>query len=327
MPNSKTILSGIQPSGAPHIGNYFGAMKQFVDLQDKHDDMKIFIAEYHAMTTIQDADRLRELIFNLAVDYLAIGLDPEKVTLYRQSAVPEVHELTWIFNCLVSVPFLERAVAYKDKIAKGKKPSVGLFDYPVLQAADILLPDADVVPVGADQKQHIEYARDIAEKFNSQYGEVFTLPKADIKDEVATVPGIDGEKMSKSYGNYIPLFGGDDVLEEKVMSIVTDSQPLDAKKDPEADLVFQMNKLFAPEPELSEIREGYEQGGLGYGESKKRLLENIKAFVTPLREKRAKIANDRDYVLGVLEEGAQTMRPIAEQKIQQVRSAVGLNIS
>ncbi|MEX2405203.1 MAG: tryptophan--tRNA ligase, partial [Candidatus Paceibacterota bacterium] len=299
---SKTLLSGIQPTGRPHIGNYFGAMKQFVDLAEKYDSY-IFIAEYHALTTIHDREQLRTNIFDLIADYLAIGLDPEEITLYRQSAVPEVTELTWIFNTLITVPFLERAHAYKDKVAKGIEPTMGLFNYPVLMAADILLVDADVVPVGEDQRQHVEIAREIARKFNHQFGETFKEPQELIQDTVAVVPGIDGQKMSKSYNNDIPLFASDEELEKAVMSIVTDSAAVEEEKDPEKDNVFALHKLFTSEGELEKVREGYEKGGLSYGESKKILLGNMKEFITPLRARREEIISDRDYVLGVLEEG------------------------
>lgn len=322
----KTLLSGIQPTGRPHIGNYFGAMRQFVDYQDKYNSF-IFIAEYHALTTIHDKEELRENIFNLTADYLAIGLDPEKVTLYRQSAVPEVTELTWIFNTLITVPFLERAHAYKDKVARGIEPTVGLFNYPVLMAADILLPQADVVPVGEDQRQHVEIAREIARKFNNTYGETFKEPEELIQDSVAVVPGIDGQKMSKSYKNDIPLFATDEEIEEKVSSIVTDSTPVEDPKDPEQDITFALHKLFTPEEELKEVREGYEKGGLGYGDSKRILVKNMKEVLTPLREKRKEIASDQDYVLGVLEKGGKKAATHMEETMERVRTSVGLTLT
>lgn len=321
-----SIVSGIQPSGRPHIGNYFGAMARHIEMQAEYDEAYFFIAEYHALTSIQNKEALKQHIYDLAVDYLAIGLDPDHVTFYRQKDVPEIFELTWIFNCLTTMSFLERGHAFKDKSAQGVSPSVGLFDYPVLQAADILITGADGVPVGEDQRQHIEYTREIARKFNTTYGETFTEPAELIEDTAAAIPGIDGQKMSKSYGNDIPLFADDDELEKKVMEIETDSQPIDAKKDPEADLVFQYHKLFTPTAQLAEIREGYEQGGLGYGESKKLLLENIKEFVTPLRKKRGEIASKPAYVKDVLAEGAEKIRPQAQQVLEQVREAVGLNL-
>lgn len=321
-----SIVSGIQPSGRPHIGNYFGAMARHIEMQQDYNRAYFFIAEYHALTSIQNKTALKQHIYDLAVDYLAIGLDPDKVIFYRQKDVPEIFELTWIFNCLTTMSFLERGHAFKDKSAQGISPSVGLFDYPVLQAADILVTGADGVPVGEDQRQHIEYTREIARKFNSTYGETFTEPAELIEDTAATIPGINGQKMSKSYGNDIPLFADNDELEKKVSSIQTDSQPIEAKKDPEEDLVFQYHKLFTPEPQLAEIREGYEQGGLGYGESKKMLLENMQKFITPLRKKRGEIASKPSYVKDVLDEGAKKIRPQANLVLERVRDAVGINL-
>jgi tryptophanyl-tRNA synthetase len=320
--SKKILVSGVQPSGQLHVGNYFGALKQFVDLQDEY-DAHIFVANYHAMTTTRDAQELAQQTLDVAIDLLAIGLDPKKVTLYLQTAIPEVTELTWIFNTLVSVPYLQRAHAYKDKTAKGLEANVGLFDYPVLMAADILLPNADVVPVGQDQKQHVEYARDIAEKFNATYGDTFTVPKALILENVATVPGTDGQKMSKSYGNTIPLFALRDEIEKAVMSIPTDSQPIDAKKDPEKDLVFQFHTLFAGDA-LPEIERGYREGGLGYADSKKMLIEEIDSFIAPLREKRAQIATDLDTVKQILADGGAQMHKKAQERMAQIRKIVGL---
>lgn len=321
-----SIVSGIQPSGRPHIGNYFGAMARHIEMQDTYDDTFLFIAEYHAITTTQNKDTLRQNIYDLAVDYLALGLDPDKVTFYRQRDVPEIFELTWIFNCLITTSFLERAHAFKDKSNQGISPSVGLFTYPVLQAADILITDADAVPVGEDQRQHIEYTREIARKFNTTYEEVFKEPQELIEATAATIPGIDGQKMSKSYGNDIPLFANDETLKEKVMAIETDSQPVEAEKNPDEDLVFTYHKLFTPEPQLSEIRTGYEKGGLGYGDSKEILFENMKSFLTPLRQKRKEIASNKDYVKDVLESGANKIRPHAKEKLGQIRNAIGLDL-
>ena len=322
---SKRILSGIQPSGALHIGNYFGAIKQFIDFQDEYETY-ISIVNFHAMTTIQDGEKLRQLTYDAVVDHLAAGLDPEKATLFLQSDLPEVTELTWIFNCLITVPFLERAVAYKDKVAQGLIPNVGLFDYPVLQTSDILIMNPDRVPVGQDQKQHVEYARDIAEKLNNAYGETFKLHEIFIKEGVGTVPGIDGRKMSKSYGNQIPLFAEADELKKQVMAIVTDSKEPKEPKNPEEDNVFALHKFFTPADELEKVREGYEKGGLGYGESKKILLVHLEDFIAPLQEKRAQIYADKDYVFGVLEEGAQRARVTALKKMEEVREKVGLKI-
>lgn len=323
MTDKKTLVSGLQPSGRPHIGNYFGAMKQFVELQHQYDSF-IFIADLHTLTTVQEKDTLSQYIYDLAVDFLAIGLDPEEVTLYKQSDVPEVTEATWVFDCLITTAFLERAHAYKDAVSSGKKnPSVGLFNYPVLMAADILLPRADVVPVGRDQKQHLEYTRDIAEKFNSTFGETFSLPEPLIVDAVATVPGIDGEKMSKSYGNTIPLFADNDTLRECAMSVVTDSKPVDAPKDPD-DTLFTLLSLFLEEEELPRIKEAYTSGELGYKEAKELLAENLIEFIEPLREKRRGLADDRDYVLGVLEEGGKRASDQIAPKMAEVRRKVGI---
>lgn len=329
MNNSKeitSVVSGLQPSGRPHIGNYFGAMKRHVQMQDEYEQVYLFIAEYHALTSIQDKDEMQKNIYNLAVDYLALGLDPEKVAFYRQQDVPEIFELTWIFNCLINMGMLERAHAYKQKVAEGNKPNVGLFAYPVLQAADILITDADAVPVGEDQRQHVEYTREIARRFNSTYEDIFAEPEALIEEDTGVVPGTDGQKMSKSYGNDIPLFADNDTLKDKVMSIETDSKSIDEPKDPEKDTVFQLHKLVTDEAELAEIREGYKEGGLGYGESKKRLLSNMKEFIQPRREKRKEIADDKELVLQALESGAEKIRPQANNKLQQVRKAVGRSL-
>lgn len=319
----KRGLSGMQPSGNPHIGNYFGAMKQFVDLQDTF-DMHVFIADYHAMNSVQDAKKLSTSIENLILDYLAIGLDPEKVTLYRQSAIPEVTELTWIFNCLVTVPWLERAHAFKDKTSNGLEANVGLFDYPVLMAADILLPGGEVVPVGKDQIQHIEMTREIARKFNNTYGDIFTEPQEHVIKDVATVPGTDGQKMSKSYGNTIPLFGTDAEIKKAIMGIVTDSKKPEDKKNPDECNVFAIHKLITSEPQLSEIRAGYLEGGLGYGDSKKMLLENYIAFITPMREKRKFYEENPGIVRQILDEGKTKIQKIVKSRMIEIREKVGL---
>ena len=318
----QVLLSGIQPSGELHIGNYFGAMRQFVELQNDYDTL-VSIVNYHALTTVRDAEQLRRNTLDAVIDHLAVGLDPNRVTLFVQSDVPEHAELTWIFNCLLTVPFLERSVAYKDKIAQGLTPSVGLLDYPVLMATDILMYDAAIVPVGSDQQQHVEYARDIAEKFNTTYGETFRLPKALIREEVATVPGTDGRKMSKSYHNTIPLFGSDEKIERAVMSIPTDSRAPEEPKTPDGDTLFELHKLFAGDA-LPEIRRGYEEGGLSYAESKRMLIERVRAFVAPLRERRATIAGDLGSVHTILKNGAERARSIAMQKMHEVREKVGL---
>jgi tryptophanyl-tRNA synthetase len=317
--SKKILLSGVQPTGTLHIGNYFGAIRQFVDLQDKY-DTRIFIADFHAITTVQDKELLSHNIYDIVCDYLALGLDPEKIVLFQQSKIPEVAELTWYFNCLTTVPYLERAHAYKDKVANGKEPSVGLFDYPILMASDILIQDAHVVPVGQDQKQHIEFARDIAEKFNRVYGETFRLPEPLIMDTVAIVPGTDGRKMSKSYGNTIPLFATEEEIKKAVMSIPTDSRGKDEVKNPDDLVLYQIHKLFNDTPE---IRAGYTQG-LGYKDAKEMLIADINAWIAPLREKRAFIAADKKMVLKVLEHGAQQARTIVEEKMKEVREKIGL---
>jgi len=320
----KRLLSGIQPSGTLHLGNYFGAIKQFVDLQDKY-DTSIFIADFHAMTTVQDPKVLNDNTMNVAMDYLACGLDPKKVTLFRQSDIPEVAELTWYFNCLTTMPFLERATAYKNAGAKAKEINVGLFDYPVLMASDILIQDADLVPVGADQKQHIEYTRDIAQKFNNIYGETFKLPEEYITKEVAIVPGTDGRKMSKSYGNTIPLFGTDEEIKKKVMSIVTDSKTPEEKKNPDKCNIYNIYKLFANTNEIKNLREKYENGGLSYKEAKEMLYKKIISFISEMREKRKEYEKNPELVKKILEEGKIKAKKIVEEKMSIIRKKVGIN--
>ena len=320
----KILLSGIKPTGIVHIGNYFGAMKQFVDLQDDYESY-IGVVNYHAMTSVQDAETLRRQTIDVALDHLAIGLDPKKVNLFVQSDVPEVAELAWIFNCITTMPYLMRAHAYKDALAKNKELNVGLFDYPILMAADILIQDADVVPVGADQKQHVEYARDTAEKFNRVFKkEIFKLPEPLIQSNVATVVGTDGRKMSKSYGNVISLFSSDDEIKKAVMSIPTDSKSVEEPKDLEECKVFALHKLFAGD-NLSEIEKKYKKGGMGYKESKDILIESVISFIKPLREKREELAKDPDHVLNVLKEGGNNARARAKEKMNAVRVCTGIN--
>jgi tryptophanyl-tRNA synthetase len=323
--SKKRLLSGIQPSGIIHLGNYFGAIKQFVDLQKDY-DTSIFIADFHAITTIQDGKQLKQNILDVVMDYLACGLDPEKICLFKQSDIPEVAELTWYFNCITSMPFLERATAYKDAHMKAKEINVGLFDYPVLMAADILIQDSDIVPVGADQKQHIEYARDIALKFNNIYGETFKLPEGLILKEVSIVPGLDGRKMSKSYKNTIPLFGTDEEIKKKVMSIVTDSKRPEDKKNPDECNIYKIHKLFLNREDLIKLRKRYEDGGLSYKESKDMLYSEIISFISPMREKRKYYENNLDEVRKILEDGKIKVRKIIEDKMKIVRDKVGTNI-
>ncbi|MEX0918734.1 MAG: tryptophan--tRNA ligase [Candidatus Paceibacterota bacterium] len=320
----KILLSGVKPTGRPHIGNYFGAMKQFVDMQEDYDTL-IMVADLHALTTVHDPSALRADILDLVFDYLAIGLDPSKVTLFRQSDVPAHTELAWIFNCLTTMPYLMRAHAYKDAAAKNKEINVGTFDYPMLMAADILLYDTDIVPVGQDQKQHVEYARDTAEKFNRIFGETFRRPEEYLMSEVETITGIDGRKMSKSYNNTIPLFAGEDDIRQAVMKIVTDSKETTEPKDPNTDAVFALHKLFSTD-DLADIRKRYEQGGLGYKESKEILIENMNKYLAPLREKRADITNDATTAIQILKNGAEVAGDRARLKMMTVKERVGLTL-
>lgn len=320
----KRILSGVKPSGRPHIGNYFGAMRQFVELA-QHAETFVFVADYHALNTIHSAEELRENTMGVVLDYMAIGLDPTTVTLFKQSDLSEHTELCWIFNTLTTMPYLMRAHAFKDAEAKNKDINVGTFDYPMLMAADILLYSPDLVPVGADQKQHVEFARDTAEKFNRTYGETFTLPEAYIRDEVATVPGLDGQKMSKSYGNTIPLFAEDDELRKLALSVVTDSKGVGEPKDPDTCNVFALHKLVS-ERDLPELTRRYREGSIGYKESKELLAERLIEFVTPLRERRKTLATSFERVKEVLAEGAERARAIASEKMRDVRMKVGATL-
>jgi len=321
--NKKRMLSGIQPTGSPHIGNYFGMMKQLVDFQDQYTVFGM-VVNYHAFTTVHNKKILKDNTYAIVLDFLAIGLDPEKVILFKQSDVPEHTELTWIFNCLVSMPWLSRAHAFKDKTEKGIEASVGLFDYPVLMAADILMYDAEIIPIGEDQRQHVEMAREIARKFNLQFGDTFTIePKELIITEVAIVPGTDGQKMSKSYGNTIPLFGTDAEIKKAVMGIVTDSKNPEDPKNSDDVIVYQLYKLIAPE-KSHEMKERLEQGGLGYGDAKKVLLEAILEMVAPMRERRAYYENNPDIVEKILNQGGKKARTIAQEKMSRVRALIGL---
>lgn len=321
---SKTILSGVKPTGRPHIGNYFGAMKQFVELQNKffaesgENKFYFMIADYHALNFIQNAEEMGKLTRDVAIDFLAIGLDPNKSVLFKQSEVPEHTELAWIFDTITTVPYLKRAHAYKDAMEKGKEEEVsaGTFTYPMLMAADILLYDTDWVPVGLDQKQHIEFARDTAEKFNRIFkNEVFKLPEGYILKNVETVPGLDGRKMSKSYGNTIPLFATDAEIEKAVMSIATNSKA----EYPEN--VFYIHQLFRPTAELDKI---YEENKGKYQALKEILIEDLKKFIKPLREKREEIAKNPDLVNKVLMEGKQKTQAVVSLKMQAVKKAIGV---
>ncbi|AQQ09005.1 Tryptophan--tRNA ligase [Sedimentisphaera cyanobacteriorum] len=317
------ILSGIQPSGRLHIGNYFGAMKQHLQLQDANDGF-YFIAEYHALTSNPAPDTLRDYVFAVAADYLALGLNPEKTVFWRQTDVPEVVELMWLLSCVTPVGLMERCVSYKDKLSKGLSANHGLFTYPLLQAADILAFDSDLVPVGADQKQHIEVTCDIAQKFNHLYGETFKIPKEYIIDSVAVVPGIDGQKMSKSYDNTIEIFEPEKKMRKKVMKIKTDSAGVDEPKNPDTCSVFALLRLFASEEELKEWDKKYREGGMGYGDAKKRLAELMLEFFKPYREKREELDKDPAYIEKVLKDGAQKARAAASETLAKARHNIGI---
>ncbi|OHB74897.1 MAG: tryptophan--tRNA ligase [Planctomycetes bacterium RBG_16_55_9] len=317
------VLSGIQPSGKLHIGNFFGAMRQHLQLQAEHDCF-YFIADYHALTSNPSPDEVAGHSLDVAMDYVALGLDTDKTVFWRQSDVPEVTELTWLLSCVTPMGLLQRCTSYKDKVAQGLSPNHGLFAYPVLQAADILLYHSDLVPVGADQKQHIEVTRDIALRFNNAFGEVFTVPKDHIIESVAVVPGIDGRKMSKSYGNTIGIFEPEASVRKKIMRIVTDSTPVEEPKDPEKCNVFALLKLVAPGDELSEWENKYRKGGLGYGQAKKRLVELMIEYFRPYRQKRAELENSLDDVKKVLADGAERARAVAGPTLENARRAIGL---
>ena len=317
------ILSGIQPSGVLHIGNYFGMMRPAIALQDEGEAF-YFIANYHALTSVRDPQVLRANSRQVAVDFLACGLDPERAALFLQTDVPQVTELAWILSTVAPMGLLERAHSYKDKLARGMPASVGLFSYPILMAADILIYDSDVVPVGKDQKQHIEITRDLAVKMNETFGEIFKLPEPRIHAATETVPGIDGQKMSKSYGNTIDIFGDEKETRKRVMSIVTDSSPVEAPKDPTGSSIFQLYSLFATEPELAIMRDRFKKGGTGYGDFKKELFEKLWAYFAPMRKRREEILSNKDYVDTVLARGAERANQEANKVMKRVRAAVGL---
>lgn len=316
------ILSGLKPSGRLHLGNYFGATINHLAMQSEG-EAYYFIADYHAMTTVHNPEQLRSLTLDLAIDYLALGLDPEKATFFKQSDVPEVCELTWILSTVTGKGLLERAHAYKDSVAKGVDASMGLFCYPILMAADILIYQSNLVPVGQDQIQHIEITRDIAGSFNTTFREVFTLPDARLS-AVPKLVGLDGDKMSKSYGNIIEIFEPANTLKKKVMSIKTDSKGVADAKDPESCLVYQYYRLFANATEQADLADRYRAGGMGYGDAKKLLLEKMEQFIGPLRAKREQIAGDLDYVNDVLKRGADRAGYEARKTMEKVRRAVGL---
>jgi tryptophanyl-tRNA synthetase len=318
------VLSGIQPSGRLHIGNYFGAMRQHLQLQAENEGF-YFIADYHAMTSGPKPNDLRQNKLAVAMDYLALGLDTNKTVFWCQSDVSEVTELCWILSCVTPMGLLQRCVSYKEKIAQGASANHGLFAYPVLQAADILIYNSDLVPVGADQKQHIEVTRDIAGYFNNTYGEVFVIPKEYIIESVAVVPGIDGRKMSKSYNNTIEIFEPEESVRKKVMSIVTDSTPVEAPKTSDKCNVFALLKLVASKEEIAEWEKKYRQGGIGYGQAKKRLAELLIEYFKPYRKKRAELERNVDYVHKVLAQGACKAESVAQKTLASAKKAVGLD--
>jgi tryptophanyl-tRNA synthetase len=319
------ILSGIQPSGALHLGNYFGMMKPAIELQDQGEAL-YFIANYHSMTSLFDAIERRRNTMDVALDFLACGLDPKKTLLFRQSDVPEVTELSWLLTTLAPMGLLERCTSYKDKIARGIAPYHGLFAYPVLMAADILIYDSNVVPVGRDQKQHVEVTRDLAIKFNEAYGQTFIIPEPRIREETAVVPGLDGQKMSKSYGNTIEIFGDEKALRKKIMGIVMDSRsPQEPKPDADKNLAIQLLKLVAPADVACDYEDRLRLGGLGYGDLKKALFEHYWNYFAPARSKRAELAANLNYVNEVLADSAAKARALARKVLARARLACGLD--
>ncbi|MFO7822069.1 MAG: tryptophan--tRNA ligase [Lentisphaeria bacterium] len=323
MTEQKRVLSGIQPSGILHLGNYFGMMKPALELQKNHECF-YFIADFHALTQYPSPEDLRNRVRNVALDFLACGLDPERTVFFRQSDVPEVTELTWILSCHTPVGLMERCHSYKDKVTRGLSPNLGLFSYPVLMASDILIYGSHLVPVGPDQKQHLEITRDIASRFNHRYGEIFKIPDAIIQEDIATVPGTDGQKMSKSYDNIIEIFGPKKKMRKKIMRIVTDSTPLEEPKDPDICNVFSLYKLFASDEEVQNLRSQYKAGGMGYGTAKQALFEKYWEYFAPYRERRAELQNNPAYIEKVLQSSAQKARAIAADLLDHVKNAIGM---
>ena len=328
------ILSGVKCSGKPHIGNYFGAIRQFIDFQNSGDEGFYFIANLHSLDQVRNAAEMRDLSVGVALDYLGLGLDPDKAVLFMQSDIPEISELTWILGSVTPMGLLQRGHSYKDALAKGDAVDWGRFSYPVLMAADILLHLSDLVPVGKDQKQHIEFTRDIAIKFNTTYckdfdpqtgeGGVLKIPDGFFHESDAVVPGTDGQKMSKSYGNAIELFASDKAVKKSIMGVVTDSTALEDPKDPEKCNVFTLLKLFCDESELAEIEKQYRAGGVGYGDFKKKLLEEFQDMFGEARKKRIELSNNLDYVHPILDKGAERAREIGSKVLKDVRDACGL---
>lgn len=318
------VLSGVQPSGTLHIGNYFGAIRQFVALQNEQ-ECYYFLADMHALTTVQEADRMKALVRELAAGYLALGLDPERSVIYRQSDIPEIPELFWYLSTVTSMGLLQRCHSFKDKIAQGVVPNHGLFAYPVLMAADILIVSSDLVPVGKDQKQHLEVTRDIAASFHATYGrEVFTLPKPLIQDEVAVVPGIDGQKMSKSYGNTIDIFGPEKPIRKRIMSLVTDSTPVEDPKPKEGSALYRLLRVFAPAEERAWVENAFDDGGVGYGDMKKKLFEYFLATFGDARARYDELMADPAEVERILAAGAERARETVAPLMDDVRKAVGI---
>ena len=319
------ILSGIQPSGALHLGNYFGMMKPAIELQEQGEAF-YFIANYHSLTSLFDPAQRRRNTLDVALDFLACGLDPAKTLLFRQSDVPEVTELAWILTTITPMGLLERCHSYKDKLARGLSPNHGIFAYPVLMAADILIYDSNLVPVGRDQKQHVEVTRDLAIKFNETYGQTFILPEPRIRDETAVVPGCDGQKMSKSYGNAIEIFGGEKAQRKKIMSLVMDSRsPQEPKPDADKNLAVQLLKLVAPPAVSADYENRLRAGGLGYGDLKKALFEHYWAFFASARARRAELADNPEFVENVLRESALKAGAVAKKVLLRARLACGLD--
>lgn len=312
MENKKRLLTGLQPSGDLHIGNYFGALKPFADMYEDYESI-LMVADYHALTSLRDPEALRQNTINVVKDYLAIGINPSKAIIFKQSDNPDHTELGWILNCMVTVPFLQQAHSYKDKVAKGLEANAGLFTYPMLQAADIALYNTDIVPVGEDQRQHLEYTREAIGKFNRAYGETLKQPTEKIYESVGVVPGTDGQKMSKSYGNTIPLFGTEEEINKAVMSIVTDS----SGDHPEH--VYAIHRLIKSEEELTSV---YEENKGRYGDLKKILAADLNEFIAPMLEKRASITDEE--VMGVLADGASKAKAISNQTLEKVRQGVGI---
>ncbi len=321
----KRVLTGVQSSGTLHIGNYFGAMRPCIEAQkDESSDRFYFIANFHALTQLPEPALLRQRIWDVAVDFIACGIDPEKTVFFRQSDVPQVQELAWMLSCLTPMGLLERCHSYKDKLAHGQEANHGLFAYPVLMAADILLYDSTHVPVGKDQKQHLEVTRDIAIRFNNRYGETFVVPEPIISEDVAVIPGIDGQKMSKSYGNAIEIFGEGKAIRSRFMKIVTDSTPMEAPKNPDTCNIFKLFKLMATPEEQEELRARYLAGGMGYGHAKQALYEKYEEYFREARERRKELAANPKKVEDILQDGASRARKVARATLDRVRAAVGL---